>query len=220
MSDNVSAQRVLEANTAAWVWWRYQATLWDDWTRDYLSSRGLRGVQAGYAPGGWTRLVNALRRRGFTDTELLAAGLATLSSKGNLIDYYRDRLVLAVRDRNNEILGFTARHTPLKAGGSKYLNTPGTVVYTKGQALYGLDAAAARNLAHGATPVLVEGALDVEATRRVGGAQVVLSACGTAITAEQLDALRAIDPACLTRLVVAYDADAGGRGEQRGSGNS
>lgn len=212
MNEQTTTTRIFEVNEAAWTWWRHQANSPGEWTRSYLTGRGLRGVQAGCAPEGWARLVGTLRRRGFVDDELVAAGVAHRTSRGQVIDAFRDRLVLAIRDQHANILGFTARRAP-DAGDdvAKYINTTSTAVYDKTHVLYGLDAPAVRALAAGARPVLVEGALDVEAARRVGGNLVPIAACGTAITPEQLDLLRSIEPGAVGRLVVALDSDHAGQ---------
>ena len=212
MTEQTTTTSILEVNEAAWSWWRHQASSPGEWTRSYLTERGLRGVQAGYAPAGWARLVGALRRKGFIDDELVAAGVAHRTTRGQVIDAFRDRFVLAIRDQHANILGFTARRAP-EAGDevAKYINTTSTAVYDKTRVLYGLDAPAVRALQAGSRPVLVEGALDVEAARRAGGNLVPVAACGTAVTPEQLDLLRSINPGAVGRLVVALDSDQAGQ---------
>ncbi|MEL7978346.1 toprim domain-containing protein [Isoptericola sp. F-RaC21] len=210
-----TAQRIIAANAAAWDYWRWHATQPGEWVTGYLASRGLRGTVASLAPAGWARLVPTLRRRGFTDTELLDAGLALEAKNGGLGDAFRDRLVLPIRNTADEIVGFTARRNPASDHDTdappKYLNTISTAAYDKSRALYGLDADAAARIARGATPVLVEGALDAEAVRRAGHDLVPLAACGTAITDHHLQLLRDIDAGAVRRLVGATDADAGGQ---------
>ncbi|MEU2201646.1 toprim domain-containing protein [Isoptericola sp. NPDC019482] len=211
-----TAERVIAVNTAAWDYWRWHATQPGEWVTGYLASRGLRGTVAGQAPAGWARLVPTLRRRGFTDTELLDAGLALEAKNGGVGDAFRDRLVLPIRDASDRIIGFTARRNPATDvdpdAPPKYLNTTSTPAYDKSRALYGLDADAAARIARGGIPVLVEGALDAEAVRRAGNDLVPLGLCGTAITAGHLQQLRDIDPAAVGRLINATDADTAGQG--------
>ena len=206
-----SRDRVLAINDAAWSWLGYHARQPGDWTRDYLTSRGLGGLAAGYAPPGSARCVSTLRRRGFTDDELVAAGIGTRTPTGRVVDVFRDRLVLAIRDTTDQIIGFTARRNPETESGPKYLNTTTTAAYDKSRVLYGLDSTARAQLAAGATPVLVEGALDVEAVRRAGGALVPIAPCGTAITPAHLEVLRDVDAGAPARLLVAFDPDEAGR---------
>ncbi|WP_235915529.1 toprim domain-containing protein [Puerhibacterium puerhi] len=213
MQAQVSAERIVEVNTAAWEFWRWHARQPGEWTAEYLAGRGLRGVRAGYAPPGWARLVPTLHRKHVTDDELLAAGLAVRTAKGALGDAFRDRLVLPITDTADRIIGFTARRNPAVDGDEsvpKYLNTTTTAVYDKHRALYGLDQAAARRITAGAAPVLVEGALDVEAVRRAGPDYVPVAACGTAITTGHLEQLRTLDPHALERAIVTLDGDAAG----------
>lgn len=211
-----TAERIIAANAAAWDYWRWHATQPGEWITEYLASRGLRGTVAGQAPAGWARLVPTLRRRGFTDNELLDAGLALEAKNGGVGDAFRDRLVLPIRNTADEIVGFTARRNPATDDAPdappKYLNTTSTPAYDKSRALYGFDADAAARIERGGAPVLVEGALDAEAVRRAGHDLVPLALCGTAVTLHHLQQLRDIDPTAASRLINATDADAGGRG--------
>jgi DNA primase catalytic core len=214
----ITPERTIEINQLAWECWRYHVRTDDDWTRDYLSNvRGLRGVQAGFAPDGWARLVLTLRKKGVDDAELEAAGLAMRSTSGSLGDVFRNRLVLPIRDASDRIIGFTARRHPNedrevegKRQPPKYLNTTTTPVFTKSEVLYGLDRSAVRRLAEGASLVPVEGALDVEAVARVGQDYVPAAPLGTAWTQAHLRLLREIEPSVLERMVTATDADSAG----------
>jgi DNA primase catalytic core len=215
MTVELTRERVIAINEAAWEFWRFHANSADDWTRAYLARRGLRGLQAGYAPEGWARLVGRMRGRGYSPDELVAAGLAFRTEKGQIGDVFRDRLVLPYRDAQGAIIGFTARRNPASDGTddgpAKYLNTTSTAAFDKSRDLFGLDPAAVRRIRAGARVVFAEGALDVEAVRRTGAAVVPLSGCGTAITATHLDQLRAIHPSAVALAVFAFDADTAGR---------
>lgn len=204
--------RVLQVNEAAWRLWTEHAQQPGSWVPTYLTGRGLDAVEAGHAPVGWTTTIDALRAQGYSDDDLMAAGIATTSKRGQLIDRFRDRLVLPVLDEHDRIRAFTARANPNEdhEGTPKYINSPETAAYIKGERLYGLDAAAVAALRAGATPVLVEGAMDHAAVATLGARFVPLAPCGTAITTGQLDVLRAIVPGGLSRLVVATDGDDAG----------
>src|SRR6476469_8121240 len=95
----------------------YEARLPGSWAQPYLTERlrhdltGDPDVRPGYAPAGWTSLVQHLRRLGITDDEMLTAGVASLASTGRLIDRFRDRLVFPIGHDGN-ILGFVARRDP------------------------------------------------------------------------------------------------------------
>ncbi|TDO44453.1 DNA primase-like protein [Kribbella sp. VKM Ac-2571] len=142
-----------------------------DWAAEHLRGRGLGTVLApgsewsvGYAPDGWSQLVGHLRRQGFDDIEIVAAGLAFVTSNGYLVDRFRDRIVLAAYDEDVRPAGFIGRSAGPRL---RYLNTRNTEIYSKGQTLIGLDAQVKR-LQAGAVPVLVEGMMDAPAVSLAG----------------------------------------------------
>jgi DNA primase catalytic core len=179
------------------------------WGGAYLRDR-LRTDQAppgaGYAPAGWTDLVMHLRTRGVSDDEMLAVGLVTRARTGRLIDRFRDRLILPIT-ADDTVLGFVARRHP-DAGdehGPKYLNTPTTPLFHKGDVLYGVDH---QLLEGGAVPVLVEGPLDALAVTAAGeGRFLGVAPLGTSLTQTQARLLATLHPSP----IVAADADTAGR---------
>jgi DNA primase len=194
----------------------YVSQLPGSWAPDYLRSRGISQAtitewQIGYAPAGWTTLTDHLRDLGHADHDIEAAGLARRSSRGTLIDHFRDRVMLPVHDEHGTLAGFTGRARP-DAGPEvpKYLNSPQTDVYKKGELLFGWYQARER-LAAGATPVIVEGPFDVIAVSAADPARYAgLAPCGTALTSQQAALLtRAASPG--SRVIVAFDDDPAGR---------
>ncbi|XOV84232.1 MAG: DNA primase [bacterium] len=146
----------------------------------YLKSRGLTGEVArdfgmGYAPPGWQNLMENLD--GVSEKSLLAAGLATESDKGRVYDRFRDRIVFPIRDTRGRVIGFGGR-TLTADDGPKYLNSPETVLFQKGQELYGLYEAR-RALRRIDRLILVEGYMDVVALAQHGVANAVAT-LGTA----------------------------------------
>jgi DNA primase len=195
----------------------FTAQLASSWVSAYLRQRGLTAEAAGewrigYAPGGWTTLVTHLRGRGHHDDAIRAAGLARISSRGTLIDHFRDRVMLPVHDQHGNLAGFTARSRPDSGPGiPKYLNTPQTSVYKKGNLLFGLYQARDR-LARGAIPVIAEGPFDAIAITLAGrGRYVGLAPCGTALTSPQAEALSRAADLRGTGILVAFDDDPAGR---------
>ena len=195
----------------------YVGHLKRSWVPSYLAARGLNPAtvtqwHVGYAPAGWTALIRHLRNLGHDDAVIEAAGLARRSSRGTLIDHFRDRVMLAIRDERGMIAGFIGRAHP-KAGPAvpKYLNSPETAAYTKGDLLFGLHEARER-LARGAVPVIVEGPFDAIAVTAADPERYAgLAPCGTALTGRQVTALgRAIDLG-QTGVLVALDGDRAGR---------
>ncbi|GIF74176.1 MULTISPECIES: toprim domain-containing protein [Asanoa] len=190
----------------------------------YLRSRGIVAATAqdtpwtiGYAPRGWVVLREHLRAAGFTDSELLDAGLITKTSNGNLIDVFRDRVMFPIRDADGQVVAFTGRDVSGRPGTPKYRNTTSTAIYSKKAVLYGL----AEQLRDGAQPdlvMIVEGPADVVAVAGLRPSlpdrnrpYVAVAPCGTALTAEQVALLADAVPSG-TPIAAAFDADAAGQG--------
>jgi len=187
----------------------YERMLWDSElgadARAYLESRGLheeiaRVFRLGYAPGGPT-LTQAAQQQEFTRDELLGAGLA--NRVGN--DYFNRRLLFPLADRRGVVRGFQARRLyDDDTLPPKYVNSPESDLFKKGEILYGLDGAS-RAIAKQGRAVIVEGNTDVIALRQAGFEPVVAS-MGTALTEAQLRELNRLTK----RLFLCFDADAAG----------
>jgi DNA primase len=188
----------------------YSRVLWDSElgapAREYLASRGLgeevcREFRLGYAPGG-ARLASRAAQEDYTADELRAVGLA--NSRGN--DYFQRRIVFPLADARGRVRGFQARKLhdddPLQA---KYVNSPESDLFKKGDLLYGLDTAR-QAIAREDRAVVVEGNTDVIALRQAGFAPAVAS-MGTALTEAQLRELARLTK----RLFLCFDADAAGQ---------
>ncbi len=187
----------------------YERQLWDSeqgaFARAYLESRGLgeqvcRAFRLGFAPGGAT-LSRGAHKEGFTRDDLLATGLG--NSRGN--DYFQRRLLFPLADARGNIRGFQARKLydddRLTA---KYVNSPESDLFKKGDLLYGLDGAR-QSIAKEDRAVVVEGNTDVIALRQAGFLPVVAS-MGTALTETQLKALQRLTK----RVFLCFDSDAAG----------
>ncbi|WP_344162586.1 toprim domain-containing protein [Kribbella yunnanensis] len=183
----------------------------DGWAAGHLRERGLGGVVAdetwriGYAPDTWAGLTSYLRRHGFGDDDLVAGGLATPTINGYLVDRFRDRIMFAADDIDFETVGFVGR---ARSGRVRYLNSPTTEIYHKGETLVGLTAQRGK-LFCGSIPVLVEGPMDALAVDQLGGRWAGISTCGTAVTRQHAVMIRQLSLA--NQIVVAFDADLGGR---------
>ncbi|MGH3218310.1 MAG: toprim domain-containing protein [Streptosporangiaceae bacterium] len=195
----------------------YLGHLHRSWAPRYLASRGLNQAavtrwRIGYAPTGWTTLTDHLRRLGHDDAAIQEAGLARRSSRGTLIDHFRDRVMLAIRDERGEIVGFIGRARPnADSRTPKYLNSPESATYKKGEVLFGLHEARSQ-LAHGAMPVVVEGPFDAIAVTAADPRQYAgLAPLGTAFTTRQAETLsRAVD-LHQAGVLVALDGDRAGQ---------
>jgi DNA primase len=195
----------------------YAGRLAGSWVPAYLSKRGITAAAMtewciGYAPGGWTALTSHLRRLGHPDDAIQAAGLARVSSRGTLIDHFRDRVMLPVHDEHGKLAGFIGRARPGTGPDvPKYMNSPATSTYQKGDLLFGLHHAR-DHLARGATPVIVEGPFDaIAVTHADPGRFAGPAPCGTALTTRQAEALHRAAGLDRAGVLVAFDDDAAGR---------
>jgi DNA primase len=210
-------RRLREALEAAIAWYRevlLQAKQADK-ARAYLEERGLtpetlERFGIGYAPTTWDALTRRLISRAFTNDELVASGLASLSNRGGVIDKFRGRIIIPIRDGSGRAVGLGGRIMP-GAEGPKYLNSPAGPLFDKSRTLYGLDLAKAAIRREKLT-VIVEGYTDVMAAHQAGFTNVVAS-LGTALTRGQIElATRHADA-----IALAYDVDlAGEAATQRG----
>jgi DNA primase len=180
-----------------------------------VPAAAVAGYELGYASPGWTDLVDHLRARGYTDAQLLDAGIGLRTRRGTVVDRFRDRLMFPVRDPGGQrIVGFLGRALVEAEDTPRYLNSPATALYRKGEVLYGLGAEPGRRaLAGGARPVLVEGPLDAIAVTAAGaGRYAGVAPCGTALTAAQVAALDThAGPLADRGVIAAFDHDPGGR---------
>ena len=210
-------RRLREALEAGIAWYRevlLQARQAEQ-ARAYLAERGLEpetlerfGI--GYAPNTWDALTRRLIGRGFTNEELIGAGLASPSNRGGVIDKFRGRIIFPIRDASGRPVGLGGRILP-GADGPKYLNSPAGPLFDKSRTLFGIDLAKTA-IRKAKLTVIVEGYTDVIAAHQAGFTNVVAS-LGTALTGGQVElATRYADAVAL-----AYDVDlAGEAATQRG----
>jgi len=163
----------------------------------------------GYAPDSWTSLVDAMRKKGYTDEELRESGLVTVSKKnGNLFDRFRDRLMFPIIDVRGNVIGFGGRIMKNDPNAAKYLNSPETLIFNKRKNLFGLNIAKKSKLGY---LILVEGYMDAIALHQYGFDCAVAS-LGTSLTEEHAVLLSRYTE----NVVLIYDGDtAGQRAAQR-----
>src|SRR5438874_878816 len=190
----------------------YAEMLWTpagERAQKYLVERGIdpevaRRFGLGYAPEGWDRLADFMRSEKVGEDTLVAAGLAVQrENRGGSYDRFRNRLLFTIRDLQSRVVAFGGR--AFGDDQPKYLNSPETPLYTKGNLLYAADLARpaiqAKNRA-----LLVEGYVYCLMAHQHGFTETV-AALGTAFTPAQLGLLkRYCDEA-----VLFFDADAAGR---------
>ncbi len=182
--------------------------------RDYLASRALSDeilgeFRIGYSPSAWDRMLLGARQGGFTEEELVAAGLAQRGRGGGLYDRFRGRIMFPLADARGRILGFGARQMD-EGRGPKYLNTSENDLYHKGRQLFGIDVARKEAMKTGRF-VVVEGYTDVLALHQAGIGEAV-AIMGTAMTQDQLAELAKVgDSGRRGVIYLALDADRAGR---------
>jgi DNA primase len=177
--------------------------------RDYFAGRGIhsevsRDYGIGYAPDGWRNIAGRLKREGISDKTGISAGLMIEGerSKGPY-DRFRNRVVFPIRDLSGRVLGFGGR--VLGEELPKYINSPETPIYRKGDSLFGLDVAAPHVREKGEV-ILVEGYLDVISLYQAGVRNVV-GVLGTALTEDHAKRIRRFSVRC----VLLFDSDEAGR---------
>lgn len=177
--------------------------------REYLNGRGIhtdvgRTFGMGFAPGGWRALADKLKEEGVPAQVALEAGLLVEGSGGKApYDRFRNRIVFPIRDIMGRVLGFGGRVMGEEL--PKYINTPETPVYRKGDSLFGMDVAAPA-IREAGYVILVEGYMDVVALHQ-GGIRNVLGVLGTALTPEQARRIKRLSTDC----TLLFDSDEAGR---------
>ena len=157
---------------------------------DYLKQRGIDGATAkrfniGYAPEGWSAVLDKFGTSREAIERLLATGLIIRKDNGKHYDRFRERIMFPIRDARGRTIGFGGR--ALGDGEPKYLNSPETVLFHKGRELYGLYEAR-QALRHIDQLVVVEGYMDVVALAR-NGIDFAIATLGTATTGDHLNVL-------------------------------
>ena len=175
--------------------------------REYAQKRGLsaeiiKRFGLGYAPEGWDNLLKRLTKQGFTEKELVDAGLLVHNeNSGRVYDAYRERFIYPIIGVNGQVLGFGAR--VLNNDKPKYINTGDTPIYNKRNNLYGLYLHKNEKLSD---LIMTEGYMDVIGLYKTGVTNAVAS-LGTALTQQQARLLKRY----VSTVYIAYDGDAAGQ---------
>ncbi len=157
---------------------------------EYLKKRGLsdettRQFGLGYAPNSWESLTKFLLKRGFSVSEIVTSGLG-VASKNSCYDRFRGRIIFPLIDGKDRIIGFSGR--VIYKAEPKYINTPQTPIFDKGNFLFGLNLAKGE-IRNQKEAVLVEGEMDMILSFQSGIKNIVASK-GTALTEGQIDLLK------------------------------
>ncbi|MEZ9594538.1 DNA primase [Shewanella sp. 10N.261.52.F9] len=175
---------------------------------DYLEHRGLskevvEHFNIGFAPDGWDGLLSRYRQNQDSQDKLLTAGMVIENDSGKRYDRFRDRLMFPIRDRRGRVIGFGGR--VLGEGTPKYLNSPETPIFHKGNELYGLYELKQRHR-DPQRVLIVEGYMDVVALAQFDVDYAVAS-LGTSTTADQFQLLLR----SAKEVICCYDGDKAGK---------
>ncbi len=172
-----------------------------------LTEETIQQFRLGYAPGGWQVIYSYLvEQKGYPASLVEQAGLIIpRHSADGYYDRFRDRLMIPIIDAQGRVVGFGGR--TLSNEEPKYLNSPETAIFNKGQLLFGLDKAR-QTIVQKDQAVVVEGYFDVMALHQAGLTQAVAS-LGTALSQAQIKLLLRYTES--KQIILNFDADAAGQ---------
>jgi DNA primase len=179
--------------------------------RQQLDTRNLSAACSaqlglGFAPPARDGLKHHLLKHGFSEGVLLTSGLVARRDNGEIVDRFRNRLMVPICRDSGSVVAFGGRQMDSEQGGPKYLNSPETPIYSKSRTLYGLHLTKSWIREVGFA-VLVEGYFDFAQVFQSHAAPAVAS-CGTALTPQQARLLHRF----ASRVVLSFDSDLAGQG--------
>jgi DNA primase len=182
--------------------------------RDYLKNRAIdreiaKNWQLGYAPDSWDALLKWALARGYSRSELLQSGLVKLRDEerptSDVYDRFRARIIFPICNDVGEVVAFSGRLLQSDATAAKYLNSPETPLFRKGNVLFGLHKTK-RALINANSAIVCEGQLDLITLFEAGITNVVAPQ-GTAFTETQARLLKRF----VDEVVLCFDADEAGQ---------
>jgi len=202
-------ERLFQINEAATEYYHHLllSTKAGEATRSYLARRKVRPetikeFRLGFSPDAWETIKNYLLGKGYTENELVEAGLIIEKEEGGSYDRFRNRLLFPICDIRGRVTGFGAR--VLDDSLPKYINSPQTSIFDKSNSLYGIDKAKSairkKNLV-----IIVEGYMDV-LTAHQHDWQNVVGSMGTSLTEKQVEGIKRLT----NNITLALDADLAG----------
>jgi len=208
-AEDEKRERLFQINEAAAEYYYHilSATKTGATARDYLTKRKvtpetIKEFRVGFSPDAWETIKNYLLGKGYTDKELVEAGLIIEKEEGGSYDRFRNRLMFPICDVQSRVTGFGAR--VLDDSLPKYINSPQTPIFDKSNSLYGIDRAKSavkkKNLV-----IIVEGYMDV-LTAHQHDWQNVVGSMGTSLTERQVEGIKRLT----NNITLALDADLAG----------
>jgi len=207
--EDEKKERLFQINEAATEYYHHLllSTKAGEAARSYLAKRKvmpetIKEFRLGFSPDAWETLKNYLLGKGYTEKELVEAGLIIEKEEGGSYDRFRNRLMFPIFDIQGRVTGFGAR--VLDDSLPKYINSPQTSIFDKSSSLYGVDRAKSairkKNLV-----IIVEGYMDV-LTAHQHDWQNVVGSMGTSLTGKQVEGIKRLT----NNITLALDADLAG----------
>jgi len=208
-AEDEKKERLFQINEAATEYYHYLLlnTKAGEAARSYLAKRKvtpetIKEFRLGFSPDAWETLKSYLLGKGYTEKELVEAGLIIEKEEGGSYDRFRNKLMFPICDIQGRVTGFGAR--VLDDSLPKYINSPQTPIFDKGSSLYSIDKAKSairkKNLV-----IIVEGYMDVLAAHQRGW-QNVVGSMGTSLTEKQVEGIKRLT----NKITLALDADLAG----------
>jgi len=208
-AEDEKKERLFQINEAATEYYHHllSSAKAGEAARSYLAKRKvtpetIKGFRLGFSPDAWETLKNYLLGKGYTEKELVEAGLIIEKEEGGSYDRFRNRLMFPIFDIQGRVTGFGAR--VLDDSLPKYINSPQISIFDKSSSLYGIDKAKSairkKNLV-----IIVEGYMDV-LTAHQHDWQNVVGSMGTSLTEKQVEGIRRLTD----NITLALDADLAG----------
>ncbi len=208
-ADTEKRERLFQINEAAAEYYHHvlSTTEAGATARSYLAKRNVKSetikqFRLGFSPDAWEAIKNYLLGKGYTEREIVEAGLVIEKGEGRSYDRFRNRLMFPICDIQGQVMGFGAR--VFDDSLPKYVNSPQTPIFDKSNSLYGIDKAKSairkKDLA-----IIVEGYVDA-LTAHQHDWQNVVGSMGTSLTERQVEGIRRLTG----NVTLALDADLAG----------
>jgi DNA primase len=208
-AEDERKERLFQINEAATEYYHHllSATKAGATPRSYLTKRKvmpetIKEFRLGFSPDAWETIKSYLLGKGYTEKELVEAGLVIEKEEGGSYDRFRNRLMFPICDIQGRVTGFGAR--VLDDSLPKYINSPQTPVFDKSNSLYGIDKAKSA-IRKRDSVIIVEGYMDV-LTAHQHDWQNVVGSMGTSLTEKQVEGIKRLT----NNITLALDADLAG----------
>jgi DNA primase len=208
-AEDERKERLFQINEAATEYYHHllSSAKAGEAARRYMAARKvtpetIKEFRLGFSPDAWETIKSYLVGKGYTEKELVEAGLIIEKEEGGSYDRFRNRLMFPICDIQGRVTGFGAR--VLDDSLPKYINSPQTSIFDKSSSLYGIDKAKSairkKNLV-----IIVEGYMDVLIAHQHGW-QNVIGSMGTSLTEKQVEGIKRLT----NNITLALDADLAG----------